>query len=213
MGEFGKPAYSEWGWHGMKDDAYSLELLPGDLKQMSFTDANAIEANLQYLILLFPYFSGTIRQDAIGSYSYLELTEAGRAGDGFSIESAIRIDKIKITVTGVDLGSLSFQGAGWISESMDTSSLVVAYTSDEFMTPAKIQEALNDLHFTATADLDSTIMLQVSNTVQGDFSPVGPVKMFFRGGATWALVEGKALTWGEVEDKAINWNALENLKK
>ena len=31
----------------MKDDAYSLELLPGDLKQMSFTDANAIEANLQ----------------------------------------------------------------------------------------------------------------------------------------------------------------------
>ena len=50
----------------MKDDAYSLELLPGDLKQMSFTDANAIEANLQYLILLFPYFSGTIRQDAIG---------------------------------------------------------------------------------------------------------------------------------------------------
>ena len=162
---------------------------------------------------MFPYFSGTIRQDAIGSYGYLELTEAGRAGDGFSIESAIRIDKIKITVTGVDLGSLSFQGAGWISESMDTSSLVVAYTSDEFMTPAKIQEALNDLHFTATADLDSTIMLQVGNTVQGDFSPVGPVKMFFRGGATWALVEGKALTWGEVEDKAINWNALENLKK
>ena len=113
----------------------------------------------------------------------------------------------------MDLGSLSFQGAGWISERMDTSSLVVAYTSDEFMTPAKIQEALNDLHFTATADLDSTIMLQVGNTVQGDFSPVGPVKMFFRGGATWALVEGKALTWGEVEDKAINWNALENLKK
>ena len=213
MGEFGKPAYSEWGWHGMKDDAYSLELLPGDLKQMSFTDANAIEANLQYLILLFPYFSGTIRQDAIGSYGYLELTEASRAGDGFSIESAIRIDKIKITVTGVDLSGLSFQGVGWISEGVATNSLVVTYTSDEFMTPTKIQEALNGLYFTATADLDSMITLQVSNTVQGDYTPVGPVKMLFRGGATWALIEGKELTWNEVETAAMNWNALENLKK
>ena len=197
----------------MRDEAYSLELLPGDLKRLTFTDANAIEANLQYLILLFPYFSGKIRADAIGSYGYLELTEAGCAGDGFSIESAIRINKIKITVSGVDLSGLSFQGVGWTSESSAAGSLVVAYTSNEFMTPTRIQGALNNLHFTASADMDSTLTLQVSNTTEGDFAPVGPVKMLFRGGATWALVEGKTLTWGGVEAAAMDWDSLENMKK
>ena len=80
----------------MKDDAYSLELLPATLKRLTFTAANAIEENLQYLILLFPYFSGKIRASPIGSYGYLELTETGCAGDGFDIESAIRINKNKI---------------------------------------------------------------------------------------------------------------------
>lgn len=61
----------------MKDDAYSLELLPATLKRLTFTAANAIEENLQYLILLFPYFSGKIRASPIGSYGYLELTETG----------------------------------------------------------------------------------------------------------------------------------------
>ena len=59
----------------MKDDAYSLELLPVTLKRLTFTAANAIEENLQYLILLFPYFSGKIRASPIGSYGYLELTD------------------------------------------------------------------------------------------------------------------------------------------
>ena len=58
----------------MKDDAYSLELLPATLKRLTFTAANAIEENLQYLILLFPYFSGKIRASPIGSYGDLELT-------------------------------------------------------------------------------------------------------------------------------------------
>lgn len=66
----------------MKDDAYSLELLPATLKRLTFTAANAIEENLQYLILLFPYFSGKIRASPIGSYGYLELTETGCAGTG-----------------------------------------------------------------------------------------------------------------------------------
>ena len=42
---------------------------------------------------------------------------------------------------------------------------------------------------------------------------VGPVRMAFRGGATWALVEGKALTWGDVEAAAMDWTAFENMKK
>lgn len=42
---------------------------------------------------------------------------------------------------------------------------------------------------------------------------MGPVRMAFRGGATWALVEGKALTWGDVEAAAMDWNAFENMKK
>lgn len=197
----------------MKDDAYSLKLLPATLKRLTFTAANAIEANLQYLILLFPYFSGKVCVDAIGSCGYLELTETGCAGDGFDIESAIRINKIKITVSGVDLSGLSFQGAGWVSESSAAGSLVVAYTSNEFMTPTRIQGALNSLHFTASADMDFTLTLQVSNTTEGECAPVGPVKMLFRGGATWALVEGKALTWGGVEAAAMDWDSLENMKK
>ena len=197
----------------MKDDAYSLELLPATLKRLTFTAANAIEENLQYLILLFPCFSGKIRASPIGSYGYLELTETGCAGDGFDIESAIRINKIKITVSGADLSALTFQGAGWSTESSAPGSLALAYTSNEFMPPAKIQEILNGLRFAASADLDSEIVLQVSNTEEGDFAPVGPVRMAFRGGATWALVEGKALTWGDVEAAAMDWNAFENMKK
>ena len=151
----------------MKDDAYSLELLPATLKRLTFTAANAIEENLQYLILLFPYFSGKIRASPIGSYGYLELTETGCAGDGFDIESAIRINKIKITVSGADLSALTFQGAGWSTESSAPGSLALAYTSNEFMPPAKIQEILNGLRFAASADLDSEIVLQVSNTEEG----------------------------------------------
>lgn len=197
----------------MRDEAYALDLLPGSLKNLSFTSANDIETNLQYLILLFPYFSGSIKSEALGSYGYLELTESGCAGDGFSIESAIRIDKIKITVAGADLSSLTFQGAGWVSESSNKTSLAVAYTSEEFMAPERIREVLDGLRFTSSADLDSTITLQVSNTTEGDFAPVGPVEMVFRGGATWALVEGKSLTWNGVEDAALTWNDLENMKK
>lgn len=197
----------------MKDDAYSLELLPSSLRKPTFAGLNAIEANLQYLILLFPYFSGTVKTDAIGSYGFLELTEAGKAGDGFSVESAIRINKIKVTVAGADLSALSFQGAGWLSESSTESTLVLAYSFDGFMTPAQIQEVLDDLSFTSTADLDSTITLQVSNTTEGDFAPVGPVNMIFRGGATWALVEGKELTWEDVDTANMMWEDFENMKK
>ena len=197
----------------MKDEAYSLELLPGSLKQLTFTAANAIEANLRYLILLFPYFSASIRADAIGSYGYLELTETGCAGDGFNVTSAIRIDKLKITVAGADLSALSFQGAGWTSESSADGTLAAVYTSDAFMAPAEIQSVLNALHFTASAELDSTVTLTAGNTAEGDLSPVGPVKMIFRGGATWALVESKELTWNTVEDAEMTWNDLENMKK
>lgn len=45
------------------------------------------------------------------------------------------------------------------------------------MPAAKIQEILNGLRFAASADLDSEIVLQVSNTEEGDFAPVGPVRM------------------------------------
>lgn len=197
----------------MKDDAYSLELQPSSLRKPTFAGLNAIEANLQYLILLFPYFSGTVKTDAIGSYGFLELTEVGKAGDGFSVESAIRINKIKITVAGANLSTLSFQGAGWLSESSTESTLVLAYSFDGFMTPTQIQEVLNNLSFTSSADLDSTITLQVSNTTEGDFAPVGPANMIFRGGAIWALVEGKKLTWNAVETAGMTWDDFEAMEK
>lgn len=81
------------------------------------------------------------------------------------------------------------------------------------MTPAQIQEALDSLNFTSTADLDSTITLQVSNTTEGDFTPLGPVNMIFRGGTTWLLVEGKELTWSAVETADMTWNDFETMKK
>lgn len=197
----------------MRDEAYSLDLLPGSLKNLSFISANDIEANLKYLILLFPYFSGSIRADALGSYGYLELTEAGCAGDGFSVGSAIRIDKIKIIVAGADLSALSFRGAGWVSESANETSLVIAYTSDEFMEPEKIRKILDELQFTSSASMDATITLQVSNTTEGDFAPVGPVDMIFRDGATWYLIEGLGMTWNDVESADMTWDDLENMKK
>lgn len=197
----------------MIDEAYSLDLLPSSLKNLTFSGANSIEANLRYLILQFPYFSASIRNAALGSYGYLELTEAACAGDGFDIESAIRIDKITITVSGLDLSSLDFQGAGWLTEEEGQSSLVVVYLADSYMDTFGIQFALDQLFFTSSTDLDASITLQVSNTSEGAFMPLGPVIMRFRSGATWALIEGKKLTWNDIEEADMTWDDLESLKK
>ena len=197
----------------MIDEAYSLDLLPSSLKNLTFSGANSIEANLRYLILQFPYFSASIRNAALGSYGYLELTEAACAGDGFDIESAIRIDKITITVSGLDFSSLDFQGAGWLTEEEGQSSLVVVYLADSYMDTFGIQSALDQLFFTSSTDLDASITLQVSNTSEGAFMPLGPVIMRFRSGATWALIEGKKLTWNDIEEADMTWDDLESLKK
>lgn len=61
--------------------------------------------------------------------------------------------------------------------------------------------------------LDASITLQVSNTSEGAFMPLGPVIMRFRSGATWALIEGKKLTWNDIEEADMTWDDLESLKK
>lgn len=197
----------------MIDDTYSLALPPSSMRFMGVEGANAIEANLQYLILLFPYFRAALKTDAIGSYGFLELTEVGRAGDGFSIEAAVRIDKIIITVSGTDLGALTWHGAGWAEESSAEGALILAYTSETFLTVEQIQAALDGLSFAASEDLDASLTLQVSNTAEGDFIPVGPVAMLFRGGTTWLLVEGKDLAWEDVESAEMTWDDFETMKK
>lgn len=197
----------------MKDNAYSLDILPSSLRKPTFPEINAIEANLKYLMLLFPYFSGSIRAAVLGSYGYLELTETAKVGDGFLIESAIRIDKITVTVTGANLNALTFEGSGWFSESRSAGSLILAYTSDDFMIAAQIQHTLNTLRFGSSDDLDSTITLQVSNTAAGVCAPVGPVSMIFRGGVTWLLVECKKLKWKDVDTANMTWEDFEKVKK
>lgn len=198
----------------MIDEAYSLALLPASLRLMGIEGANAIEANLQYLILqLFPYFNGAVKTEAVGSYGFLELTETGTAGDAFLAIQALRIDRIKVMVDGADLSALTWQGAGWVAESSTETALLLTYTSSELLTAEQIQAALDDLRFTASADTDAELTLQVSNTVAGDYMPLGPVSMFFRDGTTWLLVEGKALTWNDVENAGMTWSDFENLKK
>lgn len=197
----------------MIDKAYGVSLLPESFRNLSFSAANDIESNLYYLMLIFPYFSGSIRSESIGSYGYLELTEYGSAGDGFDVESAIRIDKIRVTVSGEDLSPLSFRGSGWIPDIISKTSLVISYVSDAFMGPEMIQEVLNDLQFASSTAMDATITMQVCNTEEGDFSPLGPVSMLFRDGATWSLIEGFGMTWGDIESNAMDWNSLENMKK
>lgn len=197
----------------MRDDTYSLALLPSSMRSMSITEANAIEANLRYLISLFPYFSGVIKTQSIGSYGFLELAEVGTAGDAFSINQAIRIDRLKVAVSGTDLSALAYQGAGWSVESRTKSELLLTYDSDAFLTAAQIQATLYALQFTAFSDLDSSITLTAGNTTEGDFMPLGPVSMLFRNGTTWLLVKGKELTWDAVETANMAWNDFENLKK
>lgn len=198
----------------MTDDAYSLALLPSSLLFMGIEEANAIEANLQYLILkLFPYFNGAIKTEAVGSYGFLELTEAGTAGDAFLIIQALRIDKIKVIVNSEDLSALTWQGTGWVAESRTETELLLTYTSDESLTAEQIQAALDDLRFTASANMDAFLTLQASNTTAGDYMPIGSVSMFFRDGTTWLLVEGKKLTWSDVENAGMTWNDFESLKK
>lgn len=197
----------------MIDDTYSLALPPSSMRFMGVEGANAIEANLQYLILLFPYFRAALKTDAIGTYGFLELTEVGRAGDGFSIEAAVRINKIIITVSGTDLVALTWHGAGWEEERNAEDALILAYTSETFLTVEQIQAALDGLSFAASEDLDASLTLQVSNTAEGDFIPVGPVAMLFRGGTTWLLVEGKDLAWEDVESAEMTWDDFETMKK
>lgn len=197
----------------MTDDAYSLALLPASLQFMSAESANAIETNLRYLILLLPYFNSSIKTESIGSYGFLELTEAGIAGDAFLALQALHINRIKVIVSGDDLSVIAWNGARWAAESSEETSLLLTYTSDEPLTAAQIQAALDSLSFTASADIDTELILQVSNTTLGDYMPIGPIAMIFRGGATWLLVEGKGLTWNGAESADMTWNNLETMTK
>lgn len=198
----------------MIDDTYSLALLPSSLRLMDIEGANAIEANLQYLILkLFPYFNGSVKTDAIGSYGFLELTETGTAGDAFLATQALRIDKLKVALSGTGFSALTWRGTGWVAESRTDTYMLLTYTSDAHMTASQIQSALDSLSFTASADVDAAITLQVSNTLAGDYMPIGPVSMLFRSGTTWSLVEGKELEWNDVENADMTWDDFENIKK
>lgn len=197
----------------MRDDAYALDLLPSGFRNLDFSAANAIEANLQYIILRFVFFSAVISTDALGSYGYLELTENAQAGAGFEIEAALGVDTILVFVTGNDLSALAAQGTGWTEKRSGISLLELAYSSSDFLEAPAIQSALDSLLFSASDDVDAEITLQVSNSIKGPFMPLGPVRMLFRSGCTWSLVEGKYLTWNAIEAADMTWNDLENLKK
>lgn len=197
----------------MIDDAYSLAVLPTSLRKMTINKANAIEANLRYLILeLFPYFNGEIKTVSIGSYGFLELTETATVGDAIQTVQASHIDKIKITISGSNLNALTYAGAGWAEESRADTEILLSYTSAESMTVDQIQAALNELEFSASDDLDAEIVMQPSNTVATDYMSIGPVYMFFRSGTTWLLVEGKHMTWNTINN-IMTWDDFENLKK
>ena len=197
----------------MTDKAYKVALYPTSMSLLTVDGANAIEANLQYLLSLFAMFDGEVTSEALGSLGYLELTETGSVGDGFAVITAVCINYLTISVTGEDLTALSWTGEGWAEESRSRTALQLVRDFGGFVTADSLQEALAALTFTSTADLDAQLRLTAASAPEVVFDTLGPVEMVFRGGATWALIEDKALTWETVEAAELNWSGLESMTK
>lgn len=197
----------------MTDKAYKVALYPTSMSLLNVDGANAIEANLQYLLSLFAMFDGEVTSEALGSLGYLELTETGSVGDGFAVVTAVCINHLTIDVSGENLSTLSWAGAGWEEESRSRTSLRLVRDFGGFASAYSLQEALASLTFTSTADLDAQLWLTAACVPEVTFDTLGPVLMVFRGGATWALIEDKALTWETVEAAELDWSGLESMTK
>lgn len=197
----------------MMDEAYKVALYPTSMSLLTVDGANAIESNLQYLLSLFAMFDGEVTADALGSLGYLELTETGSVGDGFAVITANRINRLTVDVSGDNLTSLAWVGEGWAEEERSTTSLRLALDFGGFASAASLQGALAALTFTSSADLDAQLRLTAASVPDVVFDTLGPVEMVFRGGATWALIEDKALTWETVEAAELNWSGLESMTK
>ena len=197
----------------MTDKAYRVALPPTGMSLLNVDGANAIEANLQYLLSLFATFDGEVTSEALGSLGYLELTETGSVGDGFAVVTAVCINHLTIDVSGENLSTLSWAGAGWEEKSRSRTSLRLVRDFGVFASADSLQEALASVTFASPTDLDAQLRLTAASVPDVVFDTLGPVEMVFRGGATWALIEDKALTWEVVETTELTWEGLESLTK
>lgn len=197
----------------MEDETYRLALLPDTMERLNVSAANSIEENLRYLIRLFPAFEVELPVASIGSYGYLELWEQGAAGNGFIVQETSRVDQIVILVHGDDLSRLAWTGRGWrVAVSNDTQ-LRLTCEAARFWDADGVNSALADLRFGASADLDAAVFLAANATGVMSFDPLGPVALYFRGGAVWSLLEGQGWTWRSVEHAEMTWRGLEDLHK
>lgn len=197
----------------MTDKAYKVALYPTSMSLLNVDGANAIEANLQYLLSLFAMFDGEVSSAALGSLGYLELTETGTVGDGFAVITAVCINHLTLCVTGENLTALSWAGTGWEEASRSRTELQLVRDFGGFASADSLQAALAALTFTSTADLDAQLTLTAASLPEVIFDTLGPVALIFRGGATWALIEDKALTWEVVETAEMDWTDLESMTK
>lgn len=197
----------------MEDKTYRLALLPDTMERLGVSEANSIEENLRYLIRLFPAFEVEIPAASIGSYGYLELSEQGAAGDGFVVQEVNNADQISILVQSDDLNQLKWTGKGWNVAESSATQLRLTREAAGFWDASGVTSALSGLLFGASSDLDAFIFLAAKATGVMSFDPIGPVALYFRGGAVWSLLEGQGWTWRDVEDAALTWAGMESLSK
>lgn len=196
----------------MVDNARAIPLLPETMTALTLNGANAIEKNLEFLILLFTAFDADT-YDAIGTLGYLEIDETGTAGGGFLVQNARGIDCLNIIIEGKNLSALQLSGAGWEIERKNNTYISALKTTEDAMDTGGAQTALDTLTFNATAELDATVTLVASYGSKMIFNPLGPVHLRFRDGSTWALIEYKNMTWDMIEGQELTWDELEALRK
>lgn len=196
----------------MTDAAHSVALLPDTLDRLTFSAANAIEANLLSLMLHFPVFESEATADALGTLGYLELSETGCPAGAFRIDRVNLLDRLIVTVEGDGAANLSWHGSGWTGT---LSGDVLTLTRD-FPAPASLADfraALESLSLTATGNVTATVRLAGEQRSYSHVDGSGSVALRFRSGATWALLESMHLTWDDIETQNMSWTGLEGLRK
>lgn len=193
----------------MTDVSHNIPRLPGADTPLDYDGANAIEYNLYALIRAWPVFEDQQVKPFVGSYGYLQLDENASPSEGIEVTFMQRLPRLMVFLSGEGLESLSWRGNGWTAEKG-----VLVYTLSD-PSESNANSALRNLWFSATGDVDATVILAGENLEwESDglrLYGIGWTKILFRSKATWGLVKAKKLTWGGA--KPLTWGEAAQLRK
>lgn len=194
----------------MTDVSFGIPNLPAPNDPLNTDRANAIEWNLHALIRAWPVFESAQVMPSIGSYGYLQLDETASPALGVEVTECRYLPRLLVLLTGEGLENLSWESTQpWKEENG-----VLFYQMTE-TSVANANDALKQLFFSATGDVDALVTLAGYNP---DWKPdglllagLGQTRLLFRSRATWGLARAKKRTWGGA--KPLTWGEAAALRK